>query len=473
MLIARFKDQLIEASDMLPHSSELSEGEHYFCHNPNCPTKILVLRKGKIKQPHFAHKNKNELCEKYSEPETQAHLAMKRFVKNLLDIPNDLIEVYGYNGVRPDLIWKRPTDNQIYAIEVQHSRISQEEYHRRNQAYNRHKLIPIWIFHVKETPEISFFEEGIFTENLFHNKIHAVSPMETPYNFFLKIKESSIENTPEFDFFLTFQYTSDFYSIPIPNRIIFDAIIFTIDNFIKKKLEITTTDIPSCKTCKFLNDHRCSQIDLKFNSKPNKSVNSYRVRFEDYLSFYKIHLVSYKEEDCFYGKCGHRRVVIIPRFLELPFDIQKSLILCLEDFELGESRSHFRFEDILHNSIAFANCDLYCPRDFSRDEIPFVQPKIPEKKCVWCGKIKGLTEELTYIDHLPELKGWNAFNITDLIHQKAYFCRQCLSKLQEGKRLCQFCKKNYHINQYDSCYDCSFRYKAKIQKNFENSDLHF
>ncbi len=148
MLIAEFNGEIVEASKKLLHSSKLLPNQKYLCRNPDCKHRELILRKGDKKIPHFAHKVQNPECMQRFEGETQEHLAMKKYMKILLQIPEKFVEVYGYDGVRPDLLWEY--SGKKYAIEVQHSNISNIEIKRRNQCYKDYNLIPLWIFHYEE-----------------------------------------------------------------------------------------------------------------------------------------------------------------------------------------------------------------------------------------------------------------------------------------------------------------------------------
>ncbi|QEE15415.2 competence protein CoiA [Promethearchaeum syntrophicum] len=138
----------MEASKSLPHASKLGLTQKYLCRNPDCKHREMILRKGEKKIPHFAHKVQNPECMEKYERETQEHLAMKKYIQELLQIPEKNIEVYGFEGVRPDLLWEY--SGIKYAIEVQHSRIPNKEIQRRNQCYKNYHLIPLWIFHYED-----------------------------------------------------------------------------------------------------------------------------------------------------------------------------------------------------------------------------------------------------------------------------------------------------------------------------------
>ncbi|MHA1647878.1 MAG: competence protein CoiA [Promethearchaeota archaeon] len=155
MLTAEFNGKIVEASKKLLHASKLLHTQKYLCRNPDCKHPEMILRKGDKKVPHFAHKVQNLECMQMYEGETQEHLAMKKFMKELLQIPEKCVEVYGFEGVRPDLLWEY--SGKKYAIEVQHSNIPIKEIQRRNQCYKDYDLIPLWIFHYEEqSGEFSF-----------------------------------------------------------------------------------------------------------------------------------------------------------------------------------------------------------------------------------------------------------------------------------------------------------------------------
>lgn len=138
MLIAKnIKSELITANENL---DLFSAGATYFCPNEFCESRILILKKGSCKIPHFAHKNNNHCWE--PEPESGSHLLMKKTLQILLNIPNKFIEYRKIKGVIPDLLYK-----EKYAIEVQYSPILVTEIERRNQIYRNNNLVPIWIFY--------------------------------------------------------------------------------------------------------------------------------------------------------------------------------------------------------------------------------------------------------------------------------------------------------------------------------------
>ncbi len=158
MLFALLNGKRVKAS------YSLDSGLKYICDNPLCDSPTLILKRGAIRQPYFSHKTKC-LCEKTTEPESDAHIAMKEFIQAFLEIEDEFVEYAKIAGVRPDLFWRSK-----YAIEVQHSPINIEEFQRRNAIYSNNGVIPVWIFHESHSWECppgdaepsSNGEEGIY-----------------------------------------------------------------------------------------------------------------------------------------------------------------------------------------------------------------------------------------------------------------------------------------------------------------------
>ena len=82
----------------------------YRCRNKSCINPELILRKGLRRIPHFAHKRCSN-CDVYSEPETDAHLAMKFLLQERLRIPDENVEYCEIEGVRPDLLMMMMMDD--------------------------------------------------------------------------------------------------------------------------------------------------------------------------------------------------------------------------------------------------------------------------------------------------------------------------------------------------------------------------
>ncbi|MFW9881126.1 MAG: competence protein CoiA [Candidatus Thorarchaeota archaeon] len=149
MLYAIMNGVKVRASKSLPRNQQ------YFCPYKVCDNPMLILKKGEVKIPHFAHLKKPTECQNHGETETGAHLAMKTYFQNALNIADEFMEFSKIPGVRPDIILKNR-----YAIELQHSPITVSEIKRRNRIYHKNKLVPIWILHARENKPI--FEQGYF-----------------------------------------------------------------------------------------------------------------------------------------------------------------------------------------------------------------------------------------------------------------------------------------------------------------------
>ena len=134
MLTAYYKGKKIIASE------QTIRGKEYICPNPDCNYPYLILKKGKVKIPHFAHKKRSGICE--PEPESRDHIIMKKLIADNLEISADFIEYYGFKGVVPDVYDQR----RGIVFECQRSPITVEEIQRRNNIYLKLDIIPLWIF---------------------------------------------------------------------------------------------------------------------------------------------------------------------------------------------------------------------------------------------------------------------------------------------------------------------------------------
>jgi len=119
------------------NASKAVKEKSYLCLNLECENRELILKKGQIRIPHFAHKSKKD-C--YSEPESEAHLSCKLYFQSLLELDNRFVEYYGIEGVRPDVLYDQ------FALEIQCSPITVKEVIRRNKIYEKNGYIAIWIF---------------------------------------------------------------------------------------------------------------------------------------------------------------------------------------------------------------------------------------------------------------------------------------------------------------------------------------
>ncbi|MFX1537074.1 MAG: competence protein CoiA, partial [Promethearchaeota archaeon] len=151
MQFALHKGKRIKADRTLHYASE---GYEYLCPSNWCANRELILKKGPVKIPHFAHRKENN-CSQNCESETNSHIAMKRFMQRLLQAPDIDVEYSEIKDVRPDLKWEQ------YAIEVQHSSISVKEIARRNAIYFSNDFTPIWVFHAQDEPTEKY-EKGLY-----------------------------------------------------------------------------------------------------------------------------------------------------------------------------------------------------------------------------------------------------------------------------------------------------------------------
>jgi len=119
------------------NASKAVKEKIYLCPNLECENRKLILKKGRIRIPHYAHKSKKD-C--YSEPESEAHLSCKLYFQSLLELNNQFVEYYGIKGVRPDVLYNQ------FALEIQCSPIPVDEVKRRNKIYEKNGYIAIWIF---------------------------------------------------------------------------------------------------------------------------------------------------------------------------------------------------------------------------------------------------------------------------------------------------------------------------------------
>ncbi len=132
------KGHLIGAKDAVAKQT-------YFC--SGCK-KAVYVKKGRIKNPHFAHYR--QACDMFSEAETAIHLQGKKLLAQWL---KDLgyqpqIEAYLTDlKQRPDLLIKR-TKNML-ALEYQCSPIGEKRYWQRTKGYWQKGLKVCWILGMK------------------------------------------------------------------------------------------------------------------------------------------------------------------------------------------------------------------------------------------------------------------------------------------------------------------------------------
>ncbi|MFA5346115.1 MAG: competence protein CoiA family protein [Candidatus Omnitrophota bacterium] len=104
---------------------------------PHCKTEV-ILKKGLIKLPHFAHKVLSD-CE--SEPESDMHINLKHKIADILGLSSDYIE-YSIKNVRCDVY--DPSTNTAY--EVQCSPLTLEKIQERWSKYQNLGINQVWIF---------------------------------------------------------------------------------------------------------------------------------------------------------------------------------------------------------------------------------------------------------------------------------------------------------------------------------------
>ena len=119
------------------NASKAEKGKNYYCPNLDCTNRDLILKKGQIRVPHFAHKSQKDCS---YEPESETHIACKMFFQTLLSLDDQFVEFYGIEGVRPDVLYNQ------FALEIQCSPITNGEIKRRNRTYEKNGYTAIWIF---------------------------------------------------------------------------------------------------------------------------------------------------------------------------------------------------------------------------------------------------------------------------------------------------------------------------------------
>jgi hypothetical protein len=116
----------------------LGDRENYEC--PVC-NEDLIFVDGNLVIKHFRHKIESN-CE--SEPETQDHIEMKKYIQEKLNLSDEEIEYTKllHLGFKPDAFLEK----QNIAIEVQHSNLTEEEFIRRTMNYTKNNIAVLWIF---------------------------------------------------------------------------------------------------------------------------------------------------------------------------------------------------------------------------------------------------------------------------------------------------------------------------------------
>ncbi|PLT30371.1 competence protein CoiA [Peribacillus deserti] len=114
----------------------------YFC--PCCEQNV-ILKAGKIKIPHFAHRDIDS-CSSYAEPESEYHLQGKLILYQWLADQGYKVFLEAYLkeiNQKADLYFE--ACNKKYVIEFQCSVIPQDLFIKRTLAYQRAGIHPIWI----------------------------------------------------------------------------------------------------------------------------------------------------------------------------------------------------------------------------------------------------------------------------------------------------------------------------------------
>ena len=114
-------------------------------HCPECGERVL-LAKGSIKIAHFKHQA-HTACE-YS-GETMEHLRAKAWIYKALKQSPDIAEVEAecsrFEGIRPDVAFRRKNSSEWIGIEIQHSGISKSELSDRCLKYRANGVHILWI----------------------------------------------------------------------------------------------------------------------------------------------------------------------------------------------------------------------------------------------------------------------------------------------------------------------------------------
>jgi len=104
----------------------------------------LILKKGRIKIPHFAHAV-DTACSYAGEGESEEHRRAKiTLYQELLKVPDvsDVRMEHGLHEVRPDVSFR--FRGGLIALEVQISSLSPEDIERRTRAYAKRDIAVLW-----------------------------------------------------------------------------------------------------------------------------------------------------------------------------------------------------------------------------------------------------------------------------------------------------------------------------------------
>lgn len=145
MLVAKLGTDRIDAVVAL-------RGPAYLCPNPKC-NGLMILRKGRIKVAHFAHKP--PMTCSWATGETQQHLEAKRVVADALAARKLEAQIECVVDTLPgdrraDVMAWSPKGLRI-AFELQHTPISLDEIESRASSYARAGIAQIWIPFLKSS----------------------------------------------------------------------------------------------------------------------------------------------------------------------------------------------------------------------------------------------------------------------------------------------------------------------------------
>ncbi|MEC1178814.1 competence protein CoiA family protein [Metasolibacillus meyeri] len=127
----------------LNHLQQLRQTTTFYC--PQCK-QPLQLKIGRVKIPHFAHKQLNDCDASFTEGESLMHLLGKQQLFSFFQKRVEKVVLEGYLSrlqQRPDLFITHR--QQHYAIEFQCSTIPFEQFNERTTGYEKHGIIPLWI----------------------------------------------------------------------------------------------------------------------------------------------------------------------------------------------------------------------------------------------------------------------------------------------------------------------------------------
>lgn len=123
-------------------ANEANRSLHYSC--PGCKKRV-ILKKGQVKIPHFAHLKKEE-CTSFSEGETEEHIKGKMDLYNWLEKLEMQVQLEPYLNElqqRPDILVH--SNGEKIVIEFQCSPISIDTIQRRTEGYLSRGYKVIWI----------------------------------------------------------------------------------------------------------------------------------------------------------------------------------------------------------------------------------------------------------------------------------------------------------------------------------------